>query len=288
MNGIVVWRTAQRLAAVVGMLFMASCSLVYDTDEVQCDTDADCVSRGFVGATCSSNVCQKAAEVASEWSCLGKVKWPSTGDGPFKLRAMVIDVMTSKPPEDLEVVLCPKLDTECTSPSPANATTTADGYLEVTVSAGFDGYLQMTAPTITPALFFPVKPVFEDTVIPGVLPVVSPQGFAQIATAIGTTLDLTLGHTYVMASNCDNTPAPGVRLEVSDQTATTKRYYMINNAPVGSATSTDSAGNGGFLNLEPKFTKITGFVASTGAMIGEASFVVRAGAVTYPRILPTQ
>ncbi len=286
MDRFVVWQTAKHLAALVGVLLTASCSLIYDTSEEQCATNADCEARGFVGATCASNVCHQPA-VASEWSCLGKVQWPSTGDGPFTLRVMVIDVLTTKPPENLEVVLCPRLDTECANPSPSNAQTTADGYLEVTVNAGFDGYLQMTAPTITTALFFPTKPVFEDTVVPGVLPVVSGQGFEQIATAIGTSLDPAMGHTFFLAANCDDSPAAGVRMESSDQTANTKSYYMINNAPVGSATSTDGAGNGGFLNLEPKFTRFTGYVAGTGAKIGEASFVVRAGAVTYPRILPT-
>jgi len=275
----------KRVAALVALSAMASCSLIYDTSEVQCDTDADCSLRGFDGSRCVDNVCQ--ADEPSEWSCIGEVQWPAIGSVPVTLRLMVIDVLTSAPPQDLEVDLCPKLDVDCVNPSPASAKTTADGFLEVTVNAGFDGYLQLKSPTITTSLFFPTRPVFEDTVIPGMMPVVSPEGFDGIAQAIGTVRDPAMGHTFAMAANCDEQPAAGVRFEVSDQNAKTARYYMVNNAPVATENATDAAGNGGFLNLDPGFARITGFVAESGATVGEASFVVRAGAVTYPRIIPT-
>jgi hypothetical protein len=119
------------------------------------------------------------------------------------------------------------------------------------------------------------------------MPVVSAAGFDGIAQAIGTTRDPKLGHACVLAANCNVQPAAGVRLEVSKENAQTARYYMINSAPVASENATDPSGNGGFLNLDPGFTTVTGFVAASGATVGEASFVVRAGAVSYPRVLPT-
>jgi len=264
----------------------SGCSLMYDTGESQCDSDTDCQKRGFAGASCVANVCQPPV-TSSEWGCLGSVKWPSSGSGQVTLRVMVIDVIAQAPPSDLEVRLCPKLDVDCTNPSPSNLQFSPEGMMMVTVNAGFDGYLEMKSPTITPSLFFMTKPVWEDTVIAGVLPVVSPEGFDGIAMAIGTTRDPEMGHTFVMTANCNDEPASGVRLEVGKQNVKTTRYYMINNAPVGDALSTDPAGNGGFLNLDTGFAKITGYVAATGATIGEASFIVRAGAVSYPRIIPT-
>jgi hypothetical protein len=130
--------------------------------------------------------------------------------------------------------------------------------------------------------------VWQDTVIQNVLPVVSAEGFRGIAEALGTTLDLEkLGSVYALASDCSGAPAPGVRFEVDRQTETTKRYYMVNNVPVGSAVATDAAGSGGFLNLGAGFTSITGFVSSSGARIGQSAFIVRAGAVSYPLVLPS-
>lgn len=277
-------RTRSRPAIVwVSVVFTSACSLVFDTSEEQCETNADCAARGFDDATCVDHVCQPS----SEWACLGSVMWPSTGTGQVSLRIMVIDVLTGQPPAGLDVQLCPKVDVTCSQPTPSNARTTSDGMLEVTVEAGFDGYLQMSGPSITTALFFPTKRVWEDTVVPGVMPVVSQDGFDSIAEAIGTSLDPQLGHTFVMAAHCNDEPAAGVRLEVGNENPLTKRYYMVNGAPVATENATDAAGNGGFLNLDPGFTKITGYVSATGAKVGEAGFLVRAGAVSYPRIIPT-
>lgn len=279
-------RVAGFVYALTGATLIASCSLMYDTSEEQCETDADCAARNFDGAKCVSNVCQ-ASTGSSEWGCVGAVLWPSAGSGQVTLSMMVIDVLTSAPPQDLDVKLCPKLDVNCTNPSPSGSQFTAEGMLQVTVNAGFDGYLEMSSPTITTSLFFPTRPIWEDTVVPGMMPVVSPEGFDGIAQAIGTTRDPALGHTFVMAANCNDEPAGGVRLEVSKENAQTARYYMVNNAPMASENATDPAGNGGFLNLDPGFATITGYVAASGATIGEASFIVRAGAVSYPRVIPT-
>ncbi len=268
------------------LLVASACSVLYDTSEVQCESDSDCADRGFEGAACVDHVCQDVS-ASGDWGCLGSVQWPSAGSGKMTLSVMVIDVITEQPPTDLEVKLCPKLDVECTNPSDSDQRFNEQGMLEVTVNAGFDGYLEMTSPTITPSLFFVTRPVWEDTVVPGVLPVVSPEGFDGIAQAIGTTRDPEMGHTFVVAANCNGEPAAGVRFEVGDENEKTAPYYMINNAPVGSQTSTDAAGNGGFLNLDTGFASITGYVASSGALIGESSFIVRAGAVSYPRIIPT-
>jgi hypothetical protein len=223
------------------------------------------------------------------WTCLGQVGWPSTGSAKAKLSLPIVDVLTSKPPTGVAVRLCPKLDPACASPLAGSASVNVTtGMLEATVDAGFDGYLELSSPSITTALFFITKPVWRDTVLSSVLPVVSKAGFEQIATAIGTTLDLTTkGHVYVLASDCLDAPAAGVRFEIDTSSPTTKSYYMIKNVPVGDTAATDVSGSGGFLNLSPGFAKVTGYVAASGARVGEAGFAVRAGAVSYLRVLPT-
>lgn len=272
---------------------LAACSLALDTSDVQCRADADCVARGFAGARCVDQVCvagDAGTDAAtSAWACLGHVTWPSTGPTKAKLSVPIVDVLTGKAPVGISARLCPKLDTSCSSPLAGTAAVNAStGLLEATVDAGFDGYIELTGSSITPALFFVTKPIWQDTTLASVLPVVSKQGFEQIATAIGTTLDLTTkGHLYALASGCDDKPAAGVRFEVDKLGADSKGYYMIANVPVGNSSATDASGSGGFLNLAPGFTKSTGYVSSTGARIGEAGFAVRAGAVSYVRVLPT-
>jgi hypothetical protein len=281
---------ARRSVAVALVLSAAGCSLVLKADADQCQTDGDCVDRGFVDAVCIGKACQRATDTA--WACVGSVKWPSTGSGQVALTLQVVDVVASAPPTGLAIRACSKLDTNCTNPLQSSFTQDAQGRFVVMVSAGFEGYLELTTPTnvppITPALFFPIRPVFTDTTVPNPVPVVSTQGFQQIAAAIGTTLDLeTSGHVYALASDCTDVAASGAHFTLDKQGANTSAYYMINGTPVGTAPATDVSGAGGFLNVQPGFANLTSSVSVTGARIGQSSFVVRAGAVSYPRVLPT-
>lgn len=222
------------------------------------------------------------------WSCLGNVARPASGANMVSLTVRVVDVLTMQPPAELQTKLCPKLDVDCSHPLEGMSYLDQTGRLVVQLPAGFDGYIELSSSATVPGLFFVTLPIWQDTVIQSVLPVVSADGFHGIASALGTTLDLEqLGHVYALASDCSGAPAEGVRFEIDRQTATTKRYYMVNNVPVGSAAATDAAGSGGFLNLDIGFTSITGFVSSSGARIGESGFIVRAGAVSYPLILPS-
>lgn len=277
--------TAAKAAFV--LLSLSSCSLMIDTRKAQCSKDADCSEHGS-DLSCVDQVCVKV-EAPTPWACLGKVAWPIGTSSKVTLAVPVLDVMTSAFPENLQVRACSKLDVACASPLSATVDlSSTPGHLKVSLDAGFDGYLELTSPTITPALFFVVRPVWQDTTLTAILPVVSRQGFEGIAQAIGTTLDLTaMGHVYALASDCTDSPAAGVRFEIDKENAQTAAYYMINRTPVSSTPATDSSGSGGFLNLPTGFLKLTGYVSTTGARIGEVGFVVRAGAVSYPRVIPT-
>lgn len=279
--------------ALTGVSALASgCSALIDTSERQCSAQADCAALGFEGDVCIDEVCQstqarQASLEATAWGCLGNTTRPASGANRVSLTILILDVITTLPPQDLQVRFCPKLDVNCEKPLPGEFDFDVDGRLVTRLQAGFDGYVELTSPTTTPALFFVTQPVLRDTTVQNVLPVVSPESFGRIAQAIGTTLDLdNLGHTYALASDCTGAPAGGVRLDVDRTTATTASYYMINNVPVASAAATDAAGGGGFLNLLSGFTRITGFVSATGARIGQAGFIVRKGAVSYPLVLP--
>ena len=268
------------------MLLASACTLLVDTSARQCASQEDCGALGLEGMHCIERVCQMH-DAIMVWGCLGNVARPASGASTVSLTIRVADVVTMQAPVDLQAKFCPKLDVDCSHPLSGAVAFDELGRMVAQFQAGFDGYIELTSAMTMPALFFVTLPIWQDTVIQNTLPVVSVENFLGIANALGTTVDLAqLGEAYVMASDCSGAPAEGVRFEVDRQTVTTKRYYMVNNVPVGSATATDAAGSGGFLNLSSGFTSITGFVSSSGARIGEAGFIVRAGAVSYPLILP--
>jgi hypothetical protein len=280
-------------ASALVLLASAACNALYPVGEAQCSVDADCAARGsaFAGTVCVDEVCKAKetadAAAAGPWDCLGQVAWPSSGPATHTLRVRVVDVLTGAPPKGATVRVCSKLDVPCASPLASTASVDDTGLVTAGVAAGFDGYLEISGTDVTPALFFVTRPVYADVETPGVVPMVSPAGFENIAKAIGTTIDPASGHIYALASTCLDAPASGVRLELDKKSAATAGYYMVNNAPVGTATSTDAAGSGGFLNVPEGFAKVSGFVAASGARIGESSVVIRKGTVSYPRLLPS-
>lgn len=272
-----------------GVMSLASaCSLLVDTSARQCASQEDCGALGLQGMRCIERVCQ-SMDAIMVWSCLGGVPPASASTSQVSLSIRVIDVLTSQPPTSLQLKFCPKLDVDCSHPLRGGNYFDEQGRLVLLFQAGFDGYIELTSPATLPALLFVTLPVWHDTVIPNTLPMVSTEAFQGIAEALGTELDLQqLGDVVALASDCSGAPAQGVRFEIDRRTASTTGYYMLNNVPVGTASSTDVAGSGGFLNLESGFTSITGFVDSSGARISESGFIVRAGAISYPLILPAQ
>jgi hypothetical protein len=269
------------------MLLASACTLLVDTTARQCASHEDCGALGLAGMQCVERVCQ-SHDAIMVWRCLGNVVRPASEARMVSLTLRVVEALTTQAPADLQAKFCSKLDVDCSHPLAGASFVDQAGRLVAQVQAGFDGYIELSSSATLPALFFVTLPVWQDTVIENVVPLLSAESFQGIASALGTALDLEqLGDVFALTSDCAGVPAAGVRFEVDRETATTKRYYMVNNVPVGSATATDAAGSGGYLNLEAGFTSITGFVASSGARIGEAGFIVRAGAVSYPLILPS-
>ena len=261
--------------------------MLVDTTARQCASHEDCGSLGLTGMQCIERVCQ-SHDAIMVWSCLGNVMRPASGSNTVSLTVRVVDALTMQPPADLQAKFCAKLDVDCSHPLAGESVVDQAGRLVAKVRAGFDGYIELSSSATMPALFFVTLPLWQDTMIQHVVPLVSAESFEGIADALGATVDLQqLGEVFALATDCSGAPAQGVRFEADRATPTTKRYYMVNNVPVESASATDAAGSGGFLNLPTGFTTVTGFVASTGARIGESGFIVRAGAVSYPLILPT-
>lgn len=273
-------------ALVTGLVVSSGCSLALQSDAEQCTVDADCASRGgdFAGTICVASVCQaKPVPVDPKWGCVGKVPAPVAGTMDT-IKLQLVDVITGMAPKKVTVKLCNKYDPACAAPL-GTPVPDAMGFISTTLPAEVEAYLEVTSAdgTYMPAL------AFLDHVAADKNPdieLVAPDVAQGIATAAGVTLDLTKGVILARTADCTHARTAGVSDTIFPTDAET-RFYLINNAATPSATQTDSAGNSGFVNVDPGNVTITGTEGPTGPEFGKATTLVRAGYITYQMLRPT-
>lgn len=263
-------------------LFNMGCSLIVDSDRHQCTTDNDCKLKGtpFTGMVCQESICREP----SDWSCLGSVVWPAAQNNLVTATLYLKDLVTDEPVAGVSARICRKLDTTCNQPITAGLTSDAAGALVVQVQAGFDGYVELSPSQKLRGSYYFYPPLTSDRKVPYV-PLLPLSSLSSLAGLGGTQLLADRGHVFLGTYNCLSQPAAGVRLRSNDFDASTTPFYLIKRIPSMTATSTDSDGRGGVLNLRPGSVSLRGELAS-GESIGTVSVYVRPGEVTYTTLLP--
>jgi hypothetical protein len=230
----------------------------------------------------------------------------------------------SLPISGLSARLCGKLDAGCTSPISANISY-AEGVFDFDVptgSAGFDGYLEVSAPSelctnrevfgeasaavcallaqcdpkspdarcsvlsYPRALQFFNPPIVADTVSPRPIYMSSAEASRAIGQAAGTDFDPTKGSLIVTAVDCDGKGAPGVAFAMSgQQRAVGQLFYMQNGIPSVTLQETDATGFGGFVGMPAGYLDVVA-KSSTGTRIGGVAAYVAAASTTFITLVP--
>src|SRR5262249_25157432 len=138
----------------------AGCSVVLAPGEQQCETAKDCEARGFTGATCTANVCQKIEDPV--WGCLGNVTEP-TPDMTKKVELSVqLQYVGDKSPITMATIdVCAKLDIDCTGMSsdyPKGLHPDKMGFVKLSLIQGFDGFVSVKGPDIMDSRVFVGRP----------------------------------------------------------------------------------------------------------------------------------
>jgi hypothetical protein len=117
----------------------------------------------------------------------------------------------------------------------------------------------------------------------------SPTDFDLLATLAGDTPDPTRGTAIVLVVDCRGDGAGGVRFETPNADSGTLQFYLINQAPAlpPTATATDNDGFGGFFNLPESSAVVRAFRDEDDVFIGESSFQILAGTISYVLVAPT-
>jgi len=219
--------------------------------------------------------------------------------------------------------LCDKLDVDCLNPLQLGVSG-SDGAFEFdvpTAGAGFAGYLEVSsalspctspifgqaspfvcslAPDCNPeapdescdvpiyarALLFFNPPITSDLSEPVVLSLLSSPALPGIVRAAGSNYDPTMGSLFVVARDCDDTPAAGIRYDLGEDPGQLTQLYMESGILSRARNATDVTGIGAFTGVRPGFASVVAY-DSAGARFGAIGVQVAPGTITYVTLVPS-
>ncbi len=192
----------------------------------------------------------------------------------------ITDFVTGRPVSGVQARACARVDIDCAMPLLANLTTSADGALRVRLFEGFDGFLEVVAEGMVPALLFLGGPLQGDTQgFPAYLVPLSAAG--ALADAIGFPIDVQFGLIGFWTLDCVGLPAGGVLVS---NDAGGQIYNFVAGLPAFQTSTAD--GIGGFINVPPGRVLIRGVLANGGQTMGVQSLLVRPGWISVSNLQP--
>jgi hypothetical protein len=275
-------------------LASTGCTLLLDAGQVQCETTADCTTRGFMAASCVKNVCEEAPAPPPDptWGCLGHVVAPVPDTTEMvTLSERLVLAVEGTPVTMATVDVCDKLDVDCTATGPGfpkGLTPDANGNVTFSVFQGFDGFVRIAGPTIMDSRVYVGRPIVAPPSVKAV-ELLQPSDYSALANLAGQTVDMSLGTTIVLGFDCQGLAAAGVSFETPNTGTMTQQFYLINMLPEKppTATATDVDGFGGFFNMPVGLAVVKSYRAAGDVYIGESSFAVLAYTISYVLVAPT-
>lgn len=272
--------TACALAVLAAAFSVFSCSLTVDSDRPQCQSDADCASRGaaFADARCVDSLCVGDPR----WACMER-EVTGTPTGSFSVGMQVTDLVSHAAIAGLRADLCRKVDVVCADPV-TTVDSDAEGKLTFDqVEANFSGYVSLSAEGIVPTLYFFNPPIASNLEVPS-LSLSTPQSRTALLGQLGA--DTTRGDLLFNVVDCDGKPASGVTFTLSPADTGSIPFYLSSGLPTRNATATDATGYGGFVNVPAGTVTIRALDAKSQRVIQTLTVVVRDGAATWSKVVP--
>jgi hypothetical protein len=236
-------------------------------------------------------MCENAVCVADpKWSCVGSVVWPTPPilPSPERVTAKLYfsNLLTKGVVPGTKARVCGKLDPTCASPLQVDVAGDDQGLLTVELEKFFDGYLEISAPSMVPTLYFFNPPMDADRVVP-YIPLVPPESLTQFGEQLKMLPRLDRGTVIGLSYDCQGIGAEGIELSTDAADEYTAAFYMAAGFPSLEATKTDKSGQAGIANAMTGPRLVSARLAETGQLIGTVNVQVRAIQITYTSMLPT-
>lgn len=290
--------------AALAIFSIGGCSLAFDLDREQCETNEDCAALGLTDATCSADkVCVAGGTggngqggegtggaggdppLPENFACIEGYQAPDPGD-MIAHEYRFEKATNGDPPTNASLKVCQSLDAACATPE-LTLVPDVDGIVQFDLASDFQGFMEFTADDAMGTLVFFQRPV----VIPPsqkVIRFVDQPTFLALASSAGVTVDLARGVTILLSHDCADERAAGVRFTTSEGDDQMIPFHFIGSFPDPDATETDAQGAGGFVNIPLGNLTVQATIAETGRIIGESTFFVRAAHISYVPMGPTE
>jgi hypothetical protein len=268
----------------------AGCSVLIDVDGRQCEVDADCVTRGFADAVCSSNLCvAKAAPDPGEGGAGGQpaaddplvCQIEPSAEATVKFSFAPVFAVPPEQPQPFSIKACLSLDPDCKSPVFGPIDVNAGEPQDFIVPKLFTGYFEISNPDTRTGLYFMGRAVATDSVGWNVQ-VPNDQTITALGFAAGEEVDLEKGFMIAVARDCALLPLEGATFENSEGGL---RFYFYQTIPDAKATKTGPQGAVGFANVEIGMTTLTA-VAANGTELTPVLMRLKPGHVSFTEVFP--
>lgn len=157
------------------------------------------------------------------------------------------------------------------------------GWVDITLSRGFVGYLEFSGDNWMPSLLFLGEQLTDSTALNYPLLAVSIDSLATLTGLLGITLEPLRGLLAVRTFDCDGITAPDVVLSTGGDG---ERWYFADGLPTVAATKTGSEGYGGFANVPPEVVSVDVQAPTGDTVSGTRTLVVRPGWFSLLHVWP--
>jgi hypothetical protein len=232
------------------------------------------------------------AQTGRDWSCIGPLGTSSevirnTANAARLVQSLqLLSLASGTVPKEVVVRACAQRDVNCTNPLTPDIPIDAEGWVDLPLYDGFDGFLEIRGPEIVSTLFFYQEPLSTTSrldVAP--LGVVEKTLLPMLTAAIGTQQDPALGLVYLRAFDCKNDEALDVRYTIDKRGVP---FYFVAGLPSAARTETDSSGLGGFLNIPEGIAVVDASLKSADKDIAlPKTILVRPNWMTGLRLIPS-
>ena len=234
---------------------------------------------------------QESTEVGHDWSCLRDARGPErivpapSGAQRLVQSLQVISITTGLVPPGATARACSQADTACIMPVTPSVPVNSDGWVDLPVYEGFDGYIEITAESIVSTLLFYASPLTEAGRIDNTpLALVEKNVLPNLSNATGMAQSPELGLVYLRAFDCQAAPAPEVSFTLDREGW---EWYFVGDLPSSTATATTESGLGGFINVAMGVAVVNAEILELNRSVTEPqSLLVRPGWMTGLRFIP--